>query len=199
MQYCYAPHYLEAASKVTNPLEQFKQSIVFAITQFHCFLIQEKPFNPIIGETYQGVINGETINMEQTSHHPPVYSSLMTTENYSISSSQEIRVVLQTNSTLVRNVGKTKITYKNKNEVFYEKPLLVIQGINVGTRRINLDKSMYIYSPKYRLACELSFGPKKGGFFSSGSPSDYFSYSFFLIPVQFAESLSWRKEGKWFK
>lgn len=176
MQYSYAPHFLEGASKINNPLEQFKQTIVFAITQFHCCLIQEKPFNPILGETYQGVINGNPIYMEQTSHHPPAYSSLMKTDNYQVSSSQEIRVVLNTNSAICRNVGRTKVVYKNKNEVIIEKPLLVIRGINVGNRRINLEKSMYVYSPKHRLACELSFGPKKGGLFSSGTLADQFSY-----------------------
>ena len=31
-----------------------------------------KPFNPILGETFQGVIGDYEIAIEQISHHPPI-------------------------------------------------------------------------------------------------------------------------------
>ncbi len=34
---------------------------------------QKKPFNPILGETYQGSLyDGTRLYMEQISHHPPI-------------------------------------------------------------------------------------------------------------------------------
>ena len=33
---------------------------------------QQKPFNPIIGETFQGFLNGNPVYLEQISHHPPI-------------------------------------------------------------------------------------------------------------------------------
>ena len=35
-------------------------------------LSTQKPFNPILGETYQGFLNGCPIFMEQVSHHPAI-------------------------------------------------------------------------------------------------------------------------------
>ena len=32
----------------------------------------KKPFNPILGETYQGKIGEYNIALEQISHHPPI-------------------------------------------------------------------------------------------------------------------------------
>jgi len=32
----------------------------------------KKPFNPILGETFQGSIGNYEIALEQISHHPPV-------------------------------------------------------------------------------------------------------------------------------
>lgn len=32
----------------------------------------QKPFNPILGETYQATVNGCNIYLEQISHHPAI-------------------------------------------------------------------------------------------------------------------------------
>jgi hypothetical protein len=40
---------------------------------YHSFERWKKPFNPILGETWQAALSdGSTIAMEQISHHPPV-------------------------------------------------------------------------------------------------------------------------------
>ena len=39
----------------------------------HCFQSWRKPFNPILGETWQATLsNGTTLYLEQISHHPPI-------------------------------------------------------------------------------------------------------------------------------
>lgn len=39
-----------------------------------CFPNVQKPFNPILGETFQGILGGIPIFLEQTFHHPPITS-----------------------------------------------------------------------------------------------------------------------------
>lgn len=36
-----------------------------------------KPFNPILGETFQCKIGNTKMYVEQTSHHPPIYNFLV--------------------------------------------------------------------------------------------------------------------------
>lgn len=69
---CYAPLYLEKASLTADPLEQFKLAVAFYFSMLHLGVEQQKPFNPIIGETYQALLGGTHVDLEQISHHPPI-------------------------------------------------------------------------------------------------------------------------------
>lgn len=44
----------------------------------------KKPFNPLLGETYQGFIDGCPIYGEQISHHPPITSVYMVGRGYKV-------------------------------------------------------------------------------------------------------------------
>lgn len=50
-----------------------KNVIAFAISGLQYVSTQKKPFNPILGETFEGVWpDGTKIFMEHVSHHPPI-------------------------------------------------------------------------------------------------------------------------------
>ncbi len=55
-----------------SPLEKIKFTTSFAVTKFHLSGAQLKPFNPILGETFQCKIDDSKFYCEQTSHHPPI-------------------------------------------------------------------------------------------------------------------------------
>lgn len=74
----YAPIFVQKAAETSDPLEQFKLAVTFYFSILHLGCEQEKPFNPIVGETYQGYIAGTPVVVEQISHHPPI-SYLMVT------------------------------------------------------------------------------------------------------------------------
>jgi len=48
-----------------------KKFIVFIMTFSVLFCDLDKPFNPVIGETFQASIAGGKFSAEQVSHHPP--------------------------------------------------------------------------------------------------------------------------------
>jgi Oxysterol-binding protein len=52
--YGHAPIYLEKAAKVHNVVERLKIVTAFFMASFMMGIQQEKPFNPILGETFQG-------------------------------------------------------------------------------------------------------------------------------------------------
>jgi hypothetical protein len=51
-----------------------KNALIIIMTANILAISMEKPFNPILGETYQGYIDGCPIYIEQISHHPPISS-----------------------------------------------------------------------------------------------------------------------------
>lgn len=59
----YGPILLEKAAKSLDPLDKMKFAIAFGLTNSILYINMEKPFNPILGETFQGWINGCPIYM----------------------------------------------------------------------------------------------------------------------------------------
>jgi len=54
-----------------------KLVIGLQVGSMHCSLHSEKPFNPILGETFQAQIGASSLFCEQSSHHPPVTHYLL--------------------------------------------------------------------------------------------------------------------------
>jgi hypothetical protein len=52
------PFLLEEVAKSDNQLERFKKVLAFGLSNSIIYFDVEKPFNPILGETYQGYIRG---------------------------------------------------------------------------------------------------------------------------------------------
>lgn len=66
--------FLDAAAAASDPIERMKLVIAAIVAGYHrVFLKWAKPFNPILGETWQASLpDGTAIFLEQVSHHPPV-------------------------------------------------------------------------------------------------------------------------------
>ena len=62
------------------------------------YLTMEKPFKPILGETYQCWIDGCPVYFEQICHHPPIASYLMKGRGYDIYGTMEAKMDLSINS-----------------------------------------------------------------------------------------------------
>ena len=71
----------------------------------------EKPFNPCIGETFQGEIGGYQIYAEQISHHPPVTAFLLDGKNYVLHGSLELNANLGLNSAVGMFYGEVVIEF----------------------------------------------------------------------------------------
>lgn len=54
---CYAPVMLEKVANA-DPMEKYKAVTAFGITMSILYLQMEKPFNPILGETFQAWVHG---------------------------------------------------------------------------------------------------------------------------------------------
>lgn len=101
----FAPVFLEKAASISNPLERFKATIVFFIAYTNLYLEIEKPFNPILGETFQGWVRGCPVYAEQISHHPAITAFYMVGNGYKIYGSIEPKVEFHLNSATGSNDG----------------------------------------------------------------------------------------------
>ena len=84
----YAPRLLEPTA-TKNYLERFKSVLAFGLSMSPLYLNMEKPFNPILGETFQAWINGCPAYAEQISHHPPISALYFVGRGYRISGNTE--------------------------------------------------------------------------------------------------------------
>lgn len=50
--YGFAPLFLKQAGLIEDKLERFKLTIAFGLSCLYCCLKQQKPFNPLLGETF---------------------------------------------------------------------------------------------------------------------------------------------------
>ena len=184
--FTFAPYYLNKANEIDSVLEQMKNTIVFFLTSLHLATAQLKPFNPVLGETFQGRINGMPIYLEQVSHHPPISSFLMYGPHYKLIGNYEAHASLNANSCTASILGSPKVIYKNGTIVHCSIPYANIGGTSFGQRTFNYEGKAFAYEPNHVLACEMTFNPDKkglvGGLFSKQqNPSDYFSGSIYQV------------------
>ena len=52
------PEFFEKTAGKKSPLDRFKWALAFGLSNSIIYFDVEKPFNPILGETYQGYIRG---------------------------------------------------------------------------------------------------------------------------------------------
>lgn len=80
--YGFVPVYADKIVAAKDPLEQMKY-MACALMFVHATSPDiEKPFNPILGETYQGKIGNYPICLQQISHHPPISALLIKTKDF---------------------------------------------------------------------------------------------------------------------
>jgi hypothetical protein len=112
--------------------------MAFGLTNTLLYLDAEKPFNPILGETYQGFIQGCPVYAEQISHHPPISSIYMVGRGYRIHANLESKVEIHLNSGNGINLGFYHIVFDNGEEVCFQTPPGEMSGLAMGDRKYHI-------------------------------------------------------------
>lgn len=82
----------------SDPVDRIKAFNAAILTLSIQFNDVDKPFNPAIGETFQGEIGGYMVYAEQISHHPPVSSFMLDGKNFVLHGSLELNAKIGLNS-----------------------------------------------------------------------------------------------------
>ncbi|CAD8184504.1 unnamed protein product [Paramecium pentaurelia] len=163
-RFCYsftfAPQILEKAAKIDNIIEQMKYTIAFGCSSIIMYMSLEKPFNPILGETYQGFINGCPVYAEQVSHHPPISAFQLKGRGYDIDGHIESAASMHANSVTGKNIGFIRVTYHNtrSKQIFIQCPG-VLTGTAFGTRVFNINGRSYTIDLENNLIADMAFNP----------------------------------------
>ncbi len=107
-------------------MERFKNVITFVVSGMHMLATQRKPFNAIIGETFQGVWpDGSRLFVEHISHHPPVSSFQVEHTDYTFEGSYEYKARISDmgNSVIGHQAGKNRVHFMDyETTVEFEYP-----------------------------------------------------------------------------
>jgi len=176
--WCFAPIYLTKAANIEDPLERFKNVIAFAVSGLHNTVYPKKPFNPILGETYEATFSdGSQLFCEQSSHHPPVtnWEMIGPEECYHFYGSGEWVASFRGNSIKGQQLGDQIIDFRDGTQIVYNLAEVWARGIMWGDRIVEYDGEMVFRDKKNGLLGTLKFNPEVGSWFGWGKklPSDY--------------------------
>lgn len=109
---------LSKANACDDPHIRMLFVTVFAITCYAGTDRKVKPFNPLLGETFEYVdeSNGFYFHSEQVSHHPPIGASHAETSDWSFYQTQSVKTKFLGNSLDVTPIGVSHVILKKHNE-----------------------------------------------------------------------------------
>ncbi|EGR34457.1 PH domain protein [Ichthyophthirius multifiliis] len=164
----HAPNFLEKGGLTNSYIEQIKYCAAFMLSSFIMGFNQEKPFNPIIGETLQGRLNGCPIYFEQTSHHPPISNYYLYGRGYDLYGCHISAVNMGANSLTGYLQGNPIIHFKQNNQkVYCLWNSFNLFGTAIGTRMLNCFGKAYVLNPSQNLILEIIYNPNNANGFTS--------------------------------
>ncbi|KAA6396698.1 MAG: putative oxysterol binding family protein [Streblomastix strix] len=161
------------AADTTDPVERLKHVAVFTISGLRYTVLQAKPFNPILGETFQATYPGNIkLYMEQVTHHPPASCWMLTDDEtkkrFVFTGTAEYNASFRGNTIHARQFGPQQISFADGTHIEWSWPTLTMVGYIYGGRFSNYKGTIIFRYPEHNLQCSITFGfGKNGGFFKS--------------------------------
>jgi hypothetical protein len=179
-----APSFLNKAAHTSDPVERFKLVMTFAVSGFFNTVENQKgkPFNPVLGETYQATFeDGTRIHAEQASHHPPItcWQVFGPEDCYHFYGFGEWSASFRGNSVKGHQAGPNIINFADGGSITYSLPEAHVGGILFGDRIIEYLGTIDFRDEQNGLSCDLVINPNDqklfSSFFSSKKkvPTDY--------------------------
>lgn len=107
----------------------------FIIIYSNTIGISKKPFNPLLGETYEyfDSSTGTIMVLEQVSHHPPISAFYAENDHFIIRGHAQIKTTFTLKGIFALPLGITKVILKKSKESFnVTKPLTSVHNLMIG-------------------------------------------------------------------
>ena len=160
-RWAFAPVFLPGVERSGN-VERFKRVIAMAVAGLHIRPSQEKPFNPLLGDTLQAQWpDGMQAYCEHTSHHPPVSNFFVQGAGFTITRHYELSGRFKGNSLLGSIVGPTTVAFASGQKVTYTYGDYRVGGMLYGTRSANWEGEMHFIDKDSEITANIKFGPEQ--------------------------------------
>lgn len=182
-----APYFLTRAALSIDVVERLKWVTVHLISFLHFTTIQLKPFNPILGETFQCRIGNLTMYLEHTVNHPITANFYGIDDDglYELFGYQITDASISTNSVRASRLGYYFIRFTKDNTTFRIRiPDVFLQGIAMGDRLFSYEGKALVMDLTNKISSFIEINPREekgGGFFkglfkksSNSNFPDYF-------------------------
>lgn len=193
--------YIHRAFDAPNQLERLKFIISMFASNFYYGIGAKKPFNPFLGETFEGYYpEGTKVYVEHINHDPPIDAILLVNDEkkFRIYGKFETRPKLKTNEITIAFKGVLTVEMKGE-KIFAEMAHLVNSGLIYGERKLKLKDAFYFYYPDAGLKAYIKIGPgpkdKKHDNLTGGiyNQKDLINFDFKSLGEYIFESLDAKK------
>ena len=180
-----APIFLTKAAFCKDKFERLKWVTTYLMSFLHFSVIQIKPFNPIIGETFQCRIGNIDLYIEQTVNHPitlNIYGKELNGE-FIMYGHLITDASVHVTSLYTSRLGKYFIKFKDGTLYRVMMPPITLKGLSIGDRLFNFIDKGLVLDLTNNLCAYIEMNPEELGFFQSFFKSkktfpDYFKGSF---------------------
>ena len=139
-----------------------KYVAAFLQTNVLMFLNLDKPFDPLLGETFQAELNGCKVYCEQLSYEPPVTAFQIYGNNFRIYGTQESTASINMNSVDAVAIGIINIKFENTGEIFSTQySQIYLEGTTFGERTFNKKGKQIIWNHNNSLFTEIQYNPDR--------------------------------------
>lgn len=160
-RWAFAPVFFPNSERCGN-MERFKRVIAMAVAGLHVRPSQEKPFNPLLGDTLQAQWpDGMKAYCEHTSHHPPVSNFFVEGAGFTMTGHYELSGRFKGNSLLGSILGTTTVTFASGQSVKYTYGEYRVGGMIYGTRSANWEGEMTFEDAESEIKAVIKFGPEQ--------------------------------------
>jgi hypothetical protein len=125
-------------------LERLKLITTNFVAVLSLCLTGDKPFNPILGETYQAKIGDSLIYCEQTSHHPPIFNFYIKNPKFISYGYSALEASATPNTASGTNNGKFYIKTNDGYLYTYRMPDFKLSGLMIGIRYCNYSTPLVV-------------------------------------------------------
>jgi hypothetical protein len=169
MEYLTYSELLDKANKAEDPDLRTLYVTLFVISSYATTERTSKPFNPLLGETYEYVDphKGLRFFAEQVSHHPPIGACIGESPNFEYVQDQLVKTKFLGNSLEVTPQGHNEVRLKATNERFvWDNLKTVVHNIIIGRVWIDHFGDIVVQCREDERKATLKF--KACGWFSKG-------------------------------
>ena len=160
----FAPIFLTLASNERDNIEKLKYVICYSVAGLYTCSKQLKPFNPLLGETFEGLFDDSTsVYCEQVSHYPTVTRFYVRDKDnlYTLSGFYELSSKPKSmgGKLIVSQKGPNRVDFPGNNHIIYNMPKLKLLNCRSETKRSNIWKSIMVFADvKNNLKAIVRFG-----------------------------------------